>query len=579
MQKCNRWYAAYVSNIEKGDILLEQFNIFCKKKKNRAVIYLFPQLLFLIWLIGIKHIYYVTCDDVVINAMASGGYGEPTQYLCVVSPIFGHFVKWLFTAFPFVNWLGLTYIVLTIAGFFLIDIVFIKKETTFLRTLFSSLLILNCSFLIWTYFTFTVVAYACAIGGLFWCMEILRKENKILTWKIVPGWLLLSIGILIRTTAIYSLIIVIGFYAVFELLFQKKWRLFLVCVLIFCEVKAVGVINLGLNQQSEIQSEYIKWNSARSCIGDYLSMDEMAESPLFTETDAETFFNAFLWDRELFSAENMTQAAAGKQSSMRMDNLKQIYMEFINMFHDITGWNNYFCFYFILFWTVGLLELYFQKEARKKIAAIMFGALSTSFLFFVLGRMVYRVLMPGYVFAILCILWIAEDSEHKNRIAAGVYGLILVVVDIFMLKAYSVWQDGYSLLYSESNYQVTDYLEENRDKLFLPCHSNAYSLEMVKDVLEYEGEDYVSNLIGNWNIYSESYYNLVKLYDVQNPERLVCDIIDNDKIRLVMLGGEIPDYIIAFIEERTGQEVETELEDVISGTGYGDWNIYSVHAK
>ena len=43
-----------------------------------------------------------------------------------------------------------------------------------------------------------------------------------------------------------------------------------------------------------------------------------------------------------------------------------------------------------------------------------------------------------------------------------------------------------------------------------------------------------------------------------------------------MLNGEIPDYVIDFIEERTGQKVETHLEKKITDTGYGDWYFYSV---
>lgn len=528
------------------------------------------------WLITVKHIYYVMNDDIVINAMASGGYGKPTQYLCVISPIFGYIVKSLFNTFPFANWLGITYIVLSLISFLLIDFVYIDKETSFLQTLICSLVIFDCSFLIWTYFTFSTVAYACAVGGLLWCLETLKKENRILTWRMIPGWLVLSFCILIRNTAIYSLIIVIGFYAVYELLFKKKWRLFLICICIFSQVQIVQTINSTLNEQSKVQSEYVKWNSARSVIGDYLTTDIMAESPFFSSVDAKVFFNTILWDKELFSTENMIQAAVGERKNLQLDNIKHIYIEVINMFKDIIRWNDYFCYYFILFWAVSLFELIIQKEFRRQIAAIMIGALSTSFLFFILGRSVYRILMPGYLFAILCILGTSKKKNRKKVLY--VYGMLLIVLQLCMFQAYTIYQVTYSPLYTESNLKVVNYLKENKEKLFLPCLNNIYSLEMANDVLYYDSE-YISNLIGNWSIYSESYYEMMKLYDIKNPDCLVLDILDSDIIRLVMLNDEVPEYIIDFIEERTEQEVGTHLEDVIYDTGYGDWYFYSVYSK
>lgn len=556
--------------------MIERLNQYCKKKKIKLIIFLFPQILLLTWLIMFKHIYYVMNDDIVINAMASGGYGKPTQYLCVISPVFGYILKGLFVAFPVVNWLGIVYIVLTFISFLLIDIVFSNKDASFFRTLVLSFLVFNCSFLIWTYFTFSTVAYACSIGGLLWCMDVLRKKNKILTWKIVPGWVLLSFCMLIRGTAIYSLIIAIGFYAVYELCFKKNWRLFLLCILIFSQVQVVKTINSALNEQSKIQSDYIKWNSSRSFIGDYLTIDIMEESSLFSAADAKAFFNTILWDKELFSTENMTRAAEGQKKDLRIDNAIHFYREIINMFKDIISWDDYFCYYFIIFWVVSIFEIIIQKESRKQIVAIMFGALSTSFLFFVLGRSVYRILMPGYLFAILCILWVSNDRMCKKVIS--IYGLILIVIEVCMIKAYKVYQFTYNPLYEESNYKVVKYLEENKTMLFLPCVNNIYSLEMVKDILYYDDE-YISNLIGNWSIYSESYYELMKLYNIKNPDRLVVEIPDSNIIRLVMLNGEIPDYIIDFIEERTGKKVETQLEDVINDTGYGDWYFYSVYSK
>ena len=67
----------------------EQLNRWCKRKKSRAIIYLLPQMIFLIWLIGIKHIYYATCDDTVIHAMVSG------VFVCCISDF------WLYHEVPF----------------------------------------------------------------------------------------------------------------------------------------------------------------------------------------------------------------------------------------------------------------------------------------------------------------------------------------------------------------------------------------------------------------------------------------------------------------------------------------------
>lgn len=555
--------------------LLKRFDNLVLKKRNRIMLYVIPQAFYLLWLFFCHGLYYVTCDDVVINSMAAGGWGEPTQYLCVESPILGYLTQLLFRICPDINWLGVIYIGLMIAGTVMIDIILAEKEGSFLGTCLMSVIAWNCCFLLWSYFTFTIVSYTCAISGMLWCMEAVKRKQYIP--QMLPGMLLLTFGMLIRATSVYSLIIVIGFYAVYELLFKKNWRLILLSMLIVAEVNIVKQTDLMLNAQSHIQTEYRIWNSARSAVGDYLTPEQFAENGNFSDADVQAFYGAFLWDRELYSSEKLQEVKAVNMPELRKNNFFQFYLEFVNIWEDLTGWNNYYSFYFILFLIILLFEIFSRNGRLREILLVCAGALSTRFLFFVLGRMVYRVLMPGYLFAILCILCMSEKFWRKNR-PVMVYLTAILVMDIFLLRAFYVSQTGTDWVYEKSNYKVLEYLSENKDKLFLPCTGIAYSLEMAKTVPEFKGKDYISNLIGNWNIYSDRYYKFLESYDICNPDRLVLDLPDSDVIRLVMTGGqELPDYIIEFIEERTSLKVSAELEESIVGTGYGDWNIYSIH--
>ncbi len=541
------------------------------------LVYLIPQVVYLIEIILYHGLYYATNDDIVINSMAAGGWGEPTQYLCIESPILGHLTRFFFLIFPNINWLGIIYITLMLAGFVTIDILLSQKECSSGRIFFMSAVVWNCFFMIWNYFTFTVVAYTCAIAGMLWCMDVIKKRLRILTFKIVPGLVLLTFSMLIRRNAVYSLLIVAGFYQLYELVYKKNWRLMLFSIFILAESAAIKQTNSLLNLQSEYQSEYQQWNSARSAVGDYLPQEYFTENTDWTEADTRAFYGVFQWDKELYSTENLRQIADLKRPELWKHNLSQGYLEFANIWRELTDWNNFFNFYFILFSVTVFSELFYINGYRIKNLLIIIGALSVSFLFFVLGRMVYRVLMPSYVFAILCMFWISEEHEKKNSVAT-VCIITTLLMEIFLLSAFQTYQHSYSWVYDKRNMKVLDYFEENKDKLFLPCDTIVYSLEMARNVLDFKGESYTSNLIGNWNIYSDSYYKFLEKYEVQNPDRLVLEIPDSSVMRLVTAGGqEPPDYIIDFIEERSGLAIMLELEKTITDTGYGDWNIYSVH--
>lgn len=557
-------------------ILIPLENIVDKKQK-RMLVYLIPQAVYLIKIILYHGLHYATNDDIVINSMAAGGWGEPTQYLCIESPILGHLTRFLFLILPNINWLGIIYITLMLAGFVMIDILLSQKECSFGRIFFMSAVVWNCFFMIWNYFTFTVIAYTCAIAGMLWCMDVIKKRPRILTFKIVPGLILLTFSILIRRNVVYSLLIVAGFYQVFELIFKKNWRLMLFFIFILVEVAAIKQANNLLNLQSEHQIEYHQWNSARSAVGDYLPQECFTENTGWTEADIQAFYGVFQWDRELYSTENLRQIADMKRPELWKHNLSQIYLEFANIWKELIGWNNFFNFYFILFAVTVFSELFYIKGCRIKNLLIIIGALSVSFLFFILGRMVYRILMPSYVFAILCMFWISEEHTKKGGVIA-VCLITLLLMDTFLLSSFQTYQLSCRWVYDKRNIKVLDYFKENKDKLFLPCDIMAYSLEMARDVLEFKGKDYTSNLIGNWNIYSDSYYKFLEKYGVKNPDRLVLEIPDSSIIRLVTTGGQgPPNYIVDFIEERSGLEVIPELEKTITDTGYGDWNIYFVH--
>jgi len=555
--------------------LLKRFDNFVLKKRNRIILYVIPKAFYLLWLFFCHGLYYVTCDDVVINSMAAGGWGEPTQYLCVESPVLGYLTQLLFRICPDINWLGVIYVGLMLAGTVMIDILLAEKESSFPETCLMSVVTWNCCFLLWSYFTFTIVSYTCAIAGMLWCMEAVKRKQYLP--RILPGMLLLTSGMLIRATSVYSLIIVIGFYAVYELLFRKNWRFMLLCIFIVAEVNIVKQTDRILNEQSNIQMEYRIWNSARSAVGDYLTPEQVAESRNFSDAGIQAFYGAFLWDRELYSSEKLREVKAVNMPELRKNNFLRFYLEFVNIWKDLTGWNDYYSYYFILFSIILLFEIFRGDGHLREILLVCAGALSTRFLFFVLGRTVYRVLMPGYLFAILCILCLSQRFRKKSR-SVIVYLTAILVMDIFLLRAFYVSQTDTNWVYEKSNYKVLEYLSENKDKLFLHCTGIAYSLEMAKTVPEFSGKDYTSNLIGNWNIYSDSYYKFLENYNIYNPDRLVLDFPDSDVIRLVMTGGqELPDYIIEFIEERTGLKVTAKLEESITGTGYGDWNIYSIH--
>jgi len=87
-----------------------------------------------------------------------------------------------------------------------------------------------------------------------------------------------------------------------------------------------------------------------------------------------------------------------------------------------------------------------------------------------------------------------------------------------------------------------------------------------------------ANLIGNWNVYTGSYYAIGDSYGLKDPNHLVRSIPGSDTIRLVSRTEDgVSDYFMQFISEHSGKaDVHAELEDTFYTVWMGEWGVYAI---
>lgn len=165
------------------------------------------QLLLLIFLLISDQIQFATNDDTTMVAIASGGYGQPSEYVVNMHIVLGKAFKFLFNIFPNINWITVFYIFSYVIGVFQLDyLVSITYCSKWERVIAFSIITL-CFFICINHFTFTVLAYWCGMIAFvsFFAIDFSKKEFGIV---IVMPFIFAFLAVLIRAEVIKSLSII-----------------------------------------------------------------------------------------------------------------------------------------------------------------------------------------------------------------------------------------------------------------------------------------------------------------------------------------------------------------------------------
>lgn len=229
------------------------------------------QLVILAILIATGRLVYATNDDTTMVAIASGGYGAPSQYVVFLHLILGYLLKYLFTICNGVNWVTVVFLFSDMLSVLVLDMVFasVKREK---MGFVCTVIVLDVALLIvLAYFSFTVVAYWAGIAGLigmtYAFMENVDHGHRLLTG--ICAGIAFVFCMMIRAEAVLSLVIVYASYIFVSLIFKRNWKPLVIALAAVCCMLVFKGSSAWMNDLNPVQRDYMAWTTARSAVVDY----------------------------------------------------------------------------------------------------------------------------------------------------------------------------------------------------------------------------------------------------------------------------------------------------------------------
>lgn len=551
--------------------------------RNRRILLMISQLAILAVMIATERLVYMTNDDPTMVALLCGGYGEPSQYVVNFHILLGYFLKGLFSLLPTFNWMTLLLVVTEMGAFWVLDWVFDQKIKNNLGFLAVSAILDWMLLIVLSYFTFTVAAYIAAIGGLAAVTAMLLKEIPASRKLWAASVVLMLMAMLIRAEVYKSLLI--GYLPVMLWFGIKEKRFSVLAVGAVC--LAVMQLSISSNtlwvEQDPVQEQFYEWGEKRSAALDCSIVPYSEELGLNFPQYMAIYLNFYYhYDAVDTAAMDILIEANGFSNKYNL-NLAEFLANHYGHLADPMELENLYAY---LFAAVVIVYLIFGRGKKDRILLLLLwgSALGCELVFHVIQRAPYRVVMPGYLFAVLLILLLCrlrEDLHFSPKLCSGLKVAVIFVFCLGLLP----WSRKDYREYGPERRQVLAYMEENNDKLFLAGGAEAFLLPKADYTWDCSELSNGWNLMGNWEIYSKPYMDFMEKRDIQNPYSLVESAIDNPDIMILTYwGDEYPErfqWTADLIQEYYNKSVELVKVDDIGPDCIEDqyWSAYKIVSK
>lgn len=547
-------------------------------RENRWVLLLISQLVILGGMVALDRLVYAINDDPTMVAIASGGYGVPSEYIINIHLLLAYPFKWLFTLVPGFNWVTLLFVLLILAGLGLMDWVFhktIKDPLGFF--VMAAVLDLIC-LIVFSYFTFTVVAYLCGITGMVGATALLLKKVPPSKWAWAASIFMLFMATMVRAEVFKSL--AIGFMPVMLWvgLKEKKYRVILLGAICLAAMQlSISTNTLWLNQ-NPVQKEAYAWGEKRSAALDCAAVPYSEELGM-SEAQYQAIYANFYYVYDAIDSqtvESLIEANVGS-NKYNFDPISFLKNHYGHLLAP-QNFNNLYAYLFA--GTVLVYALFGSRKDRLLLFLLWGAALGCEYVFHVIQRAPYRVVMPGYLFAILLIVLLCSLDplpkwlNSRRLTAAGVF--LVVCYALLANSRLDLRNNG------RERQQVLAYMEENNEKLFLAGNIQVFDISMADDVWNCSWLSDGWNLMGGWEIYGVPYLQWMEMRGIEDPYNLAREAIDNPDILILTNWGdqylEQVTWIPDLIREYYGQEVElVKVEDIGPDAYAGNyWTTYRI---
>lgn len=548
---------------------------------------------------------YYAADDYLMNYIANGSFGNSTN-LIYPNVVVGTFLRGLYQLIPGVNWYFVVYQAIMVISATLGLIIVLKYKNVLATILYISACVGLTFFL-----SFTVVAY-CGVGFgtayIFYLLDLDRKNKK----EYILPIIMIIVGTLIRESTLLSalvlflpvilvkllkaprkrhewigiiggailimgslgysvwiadglvelilcaVLIVIGWF-----LSRKKLSdfsmLFWSFLIIACSVVFFHGVQVTVEEQSG-WSEFREYTDARSKVIDrpYVAYDLIAdelEAIGVSEADYDILWQWTFLDKEVFSAENLLKISQICKAHYSSTSVIGVFLS-----KEVLG-----------FLGMGLLAviILLVSAKKKKIAGWLCFSLAILFLLYsmlaIQQRFKLYVAMPLLTIFILQMSLIVgkniSESNGKRRALASVLAVLLVAAT--GVKLNNLLEIG-----KVRSQKMESLVQEigSSDKLYI-VQSFLYNSifdNVCYPAYEIEKTDMFHNLIksGSGDSFSPRYYENVQEWGVESPDKLLIQLVWNDRMYYVGNNGE---NVLRYLEGQVDGTVTMVVEKEFPG--------------
>lgn len=299
-------------------------------------LFLIFHILMMAYAVVFLHPYYGSNDEFSLAAIASGAYGEYTQYFIYIHSGFGWLMKLFYTLLPGLNWYtflmyGMIFLSLTAVGFRWI------RRSGHVGAVMSVMLVMACVQPLYVEMQYTKTAAVATAAGyvlLFMSRSFSKDQGeKLKKCKLpdfcshVPGILLLLLGSWIRFQAFGMVsLMAFGFWLekLWEAWREKEWKHFLKrdcipCIIAFALVfGSIAAENALVYRPGSPEAHYREYDKARQQLLDY-GVPEWEEYQAeyealgLTRTDCINLQNWLIADYDRYTADTFKAIVAFRQ--------------------------------------------------------------------------------------------------------------------------------------------------------------------------------------------------------------------------------------------------------------------------
>lgn len=525
-------------------------------------LFLLGHLLVLLYAILFLHPFYGSNDEFTLAAIASGAYGDYTQYFIYLHSGFGWILKGFYLLVPGVNWYSVVMYGLIFLSLSAIGRVWILRARR-VGGILAFLLILACAQPLYVEFQYTKTAAVVTAAGyvLLLCVGEERERGKLRT---AGGILLLLLGSFIRFHAFGMVsLVAFGLWLMkgLKALQKREWKEFFIrdCVpFVLAFVLVFGSIlaeNLLVYRPGTKEAHYREYDRARQRLLDYGVPDwekHQAEYEALglTRTDCINFQNWLIADYDRYTAETFQKIIEFRED-------RPFQWQYLLDYLVILIKKPLFLLGALL--TVLWIVAGYRRRRWEDFIAVVYPylALLCIYLYFIKIYRVLPIVVTACLISFLVFVWSAAESEiaqcweeqltGRRGFLVGLVGVIVTTgICVRMLLIPALKESVQSSEPSVAFRELYDTISQDKELYYVFDPFTNNGVELGYSVFEKLPDNYLTNIftLGGWETESPQVVSNLEVYEQRN---LLTSLYKSD--RAVLISNTLMEHIMLHLQD------------------------------